>query len=52
MTSTVLLKCGKNDWVAVYVLKENILKKMAAKIKLRKHFFLSISGTYRYDLIE
>jgi hypothetical protein len=28
----VLLKRGKNDWIAVYVPKENILKAMAAKI--------------------
>jgi hypothetical protein len=33
MTSTVLLKGGKNDEIAVYVPKETILKEMAAKIK-------------------
>jgi hypothetical protein len=31
MTSTVLLKRGKNDGTAVYVPKETILKEMAAK---------------------
>jgi hypothetical protein len=33
MTSTVLLKRGKNDGIAVYVPKETILKEMAAKIE-------------------
>jgi hypothetical protein len=33
MTSTVLLKHGKNDWIAVYVSKETILNEMAAKIE-------------------
>jgi hypothetical protein len=33
MTSTVHLKCGKNDGITVYVLKETILKEMAAKIE-------------------
>jgi hypothetical protein len=33
MTSMVLLKRGKNDQTAVYVLKETILKEMAAKIE-------------------
>jgi hypothetical protein len=33
MTSTVFLKCGKNDGIVVYVLKETILKEMAAKIE-------------------
>jgi hypothetical protein len=33
MTSTVLLKHGKNDGIAVYVPKETILKVMAAKIE-------------------
>jgi hypothetical protein len=33
MTSTVLLKCGKNCVIAVYVPKETILKEMAAKIE-------------------
>jgi hypothetical protein len=31
MTSTVLLKRGKNDAIAVYVPKETILKEMADK---------------------
>jgi hypothetical protein len=33
MTSMVLLKYGKNDGITVYVLKETILKDMAAKIQ-------------------
>jgi hypothetical protein len=33
VASTVLLKRGKNDGIAVYVLKETILKEMAAKIE-------------------
>jgi hypothetical protein len=33
MTSTVLLKRGKDDGIAVYILKETILKEMAAKIE-------------------
>jgi hypothetical protein len=33
MTSTVLLKHGKNNEIAAYVPKETILKEMAAKIK-------------------
>jgi hypothetical protein len=33
MASTVPLKSGKNDRVAVYVPKETILKQMAAKIE-------------------
>jgi hypothetical protein len=33
MTSTVLLKRGKYDWIAVDVPKETILKEMAAKIE-------------------
>jgi hypothetical protein len=33
MTSTVLLKHGKNYGVAVYIPKETILKEMAAKIE-------------------
>jgi hypothetical protein len=32
MTSTVLLKRGKEDGIAVYVPKETILKEMAANI--------------------
>jgi hypothetical protein len=42
MTSTVLLKRGKNDGIAVYVPKETILKEMAAKIKLSQHFFFDL----------
>jgi hypothetical protein len=33
MTSMVLLKCGKNDGIAVYVPEEAILKEMTAKIE-------------------
>jgi hypothetical protein len=33
MTSTVLLKDGKSNGIAVYVPKETILKDMAAKIE-------------------
>jgi hypothetical protein len=33
MTSTVFLKCGKNDGIAVYVPEETILKEMAAIIE-------------------
>jgi hypothetical protein len=33
MTSTVLLKCAKNDGIAVYIPKKTILKEMAAKIE-------------------
>jgi hypothetical protein len=33
ITSTVLLKHGKNDGIAVYVPKETILKEMAVKIE-------------------
>jgi hypothetical protein len=33
ITSTVLLKRGKNGGIAVYVPKETILKEMAAKIE-------------------
>jgi hypothetical protein len=42
MTSTVLLKPGKNDGIAVYVSKGTILKDMAAKIKLSQHFFFDL----------
>jgi hypothetical protein len=35
----VLLKCGKNYGIDVYVPKETILKEMAAKIELCQHFF-------------
>jgi hypothetical protein len=40
MTSTVLLKCGKNDRIAVYVPKDTILKEMAAKIQQVRPAFL------------
>jgi hypothetical protein len=33
MTSTVLLKRGKNDGIAVYVPKETIIKEMAVRIE-------------------
>jgi hypothetical protein len=33
MNSTVLLKRGKNDGIAVYVPKETVLKEMAANIE-------------------
>jgi hypothetical protein len=33
MTSTVLLKGGKNDGIAVYIPKETILKEMTVKIE-------------------
>jgi hypothetical protein len=33
MASTMLLKCGKNDGIAVYVPKEITLKVMAAEIE-------------------
>jgi hypothetical protein len=42
MTSTVLLKRGKHDGIAVYVPKETILKEMAAKMKLSQHFFFDL----------
>jgi hypothetical protein len=34
MTSTVLLKGGKDDGITVYIPKETILKEMAAEIEL------------------
>jgi hypothetical protein len=40
VTSTVLLKRGKHDGIAVYVPKETILKEMAAKIEQVKPAFL------------
>jgi hypothetical protein len=40
MTSTVLLKRGKNDGIAVYVPKETVLEEMAAKYQ--KHFFFDL----------
>jgi hypothetical protein len=33
MTSTILLKCGKNDGIAVYIPKETTMKEIAAKIE-------------------
>jgi hypothetical protein len=32
MTSMVLLKCGKNNGIAVYVPRETMLKELATKI--------------------
>jgi hypothetical protein len=43
MTSTVPLKGGKKDGIAVYVPKESILE-MAAKTKLSQHFFFYLVG--------
>jgi hypothetical protein len=43
MTSTVLLKHGKNYGITVYIPKETILKKMTAKIKLSQLLFFSPS---------
>jgi hypothetical protein len=43
MTSTVLLKREKDDWIAVYIPKETILKEMAAKIKSSQHFFFDLA---------
>jgi hypothetical protein len=40
MTSTVLLKHGKDDGIAVYVPKGTILKEMAAIFELVKPAFL------------
>jgi hypothetical protein len=40
MSSVALLKCGKNDGITVYISKENILKKIALKIKLVMPAFL------------
>jgi hypothetical protein len=40
MTSTVLLKRGKNDGVAVYVPKEPILREIVANIEEVKPAFL------------
>jgi hypothetical protein len=43
MTSTVLLKTGKNDGLDVYVPKETILKDLATKLsKLSQHFFFDL----------
>jgi hypothetical protein len=39
MTSMVLLKGGKNDEISVCLLKETILKEMAAKIEQVKPTF-------------
>jgi hypothetical protein len=38
MTSTVLLKCGKNDGITVYVPKDAILTDMATKIEVKLAF--------------
>jgi hypothetical protein len=40
MTSTVLLKRGKNNGMTVYVPKETVLKEMEAKIEQVKPAFL------------
>jgi hypothetical protein len=40
MTSTVLLKHGKNNGISVYIPKETILKEMAAKTEEVKPAFL------------
>jgi hypothetical protein len=40
MTSTVLLKLGKNDGISLYVPKGSVLKEMAAKIEYVKPAFL------------
>jgi hypothetical protein len=40
MSSTVLLKRGKIDWIAVYVPKEAVLKEMAGKIEQVKPAFI------------
>jgi hypothetical protein len=40
MTSTMLMKRGKNAGIAVYVPKETILKEMAAKIEYVNPAFL------------
>jgi hypothetical protein len=43
MTSMVLLKCGKDDGIAVYVPKETMLKKMQPKLsKLSQNFFFDL----------
>jgi hypothetical protein len=44
-TSTVLLKCGKNDGIAVRVPKETNLNEMAAKIESSTSFLPS-PGTF------
>jgi hypothetical protein len=55
ITSTVLLKRGINDGIAVYVPKETILKETAAKIKLSQYFFFDLvqelSDTPRMSLL-
>jgi hypothetical protein len=52
MTSTVLLKHGKNDGIAVYVPKETILKEMATKIKLSWHFFFDLVQELFYSISQ
>jgi hypothetical protein len=43
MAFIVLFKHGKNNWIAVYIHKETILKEVANKMnKLSKHFFYPI----------
>jgi hypothetical protein len=47
MTSTVLLKYGEDNEIAVCVPKETILKVSAAKIeKVKPAFFLPSLGTF------
>jgi hypothetical protein len=49
ITSTVLLKRGKNDNIAVYVPKKSILKEMAAKMEyLSQHFFFDLVRELSY----
>jgi hypothetical protein len=52
MTSTGLLKHGKNDGITVYVPKETILKETTAKIEyVKPEFLVSPSlGTFQYTL--
>jgi hypothetical protein len=38
MTSTLLLKHGRNYVIPIYIPKETILKEVADKIKLSQHF--------------
>jgi hypothetical protein len=50
INSTVLLKGRKNDWIAVYIPKETILKGMAVKIEYV--LFLPCPGIFSYNLVE
>jgi hypothetical protein len=51
MTSTVLLKRGKNDVIPVYISKETVLKEMAAKIKLSQHFLFDLVRDFPIHLV-